>query len=272
MTHHRRSVHTIALFASLAASLAVVAPSAFAQAFDSVRLHGAAPGKDGGRAGLAVIAGHEYRGSDEQRTMAVPVIEYQWASGWFAGSTNGIGYNFSGRQDMQYGMRLTADFGREESRSQALRGMGDIDAKAEVGGFFNYSISRDIALSTSLRYGSGQDSNGLLVDLGLGYSTELSGDLRLGLGLAATLANADYMQSYFGVTAAQAASSGYAMYKPGAGLRDVRANLSLTYRVTPKVSATAGVSASMLSGDASDSPLVRQKSTTSGLLAVTYSF
>ena len=106
----------------------------------------------------------------------------------------------------------------------------------------------------------------------MGYSKELSGDLRLGLGLAETLANADYMQSYFGVSAAQAARSGYALYQPGAGLRDVRANLSLTYRINPNLSATAGVSASGLSGDASDSPLVRQKSSTTGLLALAYSF
>lgn len=173
---------------------------------------------------------------------------------------------------MQYGARLTAALGREESRSRALRGMGDIDARAEFGGFFTYLISREVSLSSSLRYSSGQDRNGLLVDLGLGYSTELSGDLRLGLGVAATLANAQYMQSYFGVTPAQAARSGYAMYKPGAGLRDVRVNLSLTYRINPNISATAGTSTSMLSGDASDSPLVRQKSTTTGLLAVAYSF
>ncbi|MDI1244429.1 MAG: MipA/OmpV family protein [Rhodoferax sp.] len=262
------SVQTFAL----TVSLALLTPSAFAQAFDSVRLFGAAPGKDGGRAGLAVIAGQAYQGSDASRTMAVPLIEYRWANGWFAGSTNGIGYNFSDRQDMQYGARLTADFGRKENRSQALSGMGDIDAKAEFGGFFNYLLSREVSLNTSLRYGSGQDRNGLLADLVLGYSTELSSALRLGLGVAATLANADYMQSYFGVTAAQSVNSGYATYKPGAGLRDVRVNLSLTYRITPEISATAGVSASTLSGDASDSPLVRQKSTTTGLLAVAYSF
>ena len=265
---HCRAVHALALLASLA----FLAPSASAQAFDSVRLFGAAPGKDGGRAGLAIIAGREYQGSDERRTMAVPLVEYQWANGWFAGSTNGVGYNFSKRQDMQYGARLTATFGREESRSLALRGMGDIDPRAEIGGFFNYAISREVSLSSSLRYGSGQDRNGLLADLGLGYSTELSGDLRLGMGLAATLANANYMQSYFGVTPAQALRSGYATYKPGAGLRDVRANLSLTYWLNPKISATAGVSISMLSGDARNSPLVRQKSTTTGLLAVAYGF
>jgi outer membrane protein len=106
----------------------------------------------------------------------------------------------------------------------------------------------------------------------LGYSTELSTNVRLGLGVAATFANAEYMQSYFGVTAAQAARSGYALYKPDAGLRDVRANLSLSYRFNPNISATAGVSTSTLLGDVSNSPLVRQKSTTTGLLAVAFSF
>lgn len=268
MIQHSRFVHPLAL----SVSLSVLTPSAFAQAFDAVRLYGAAPNKDGGRAGLAVIAGREYQGSDERRTMAVPLIEYQWANGWFVGTTNGIGYNFSDRRDIQYGLRLTADFGRKENRSRALRGMGDIDASAEFGGFLNYPISKEVVLISSLRYGAGRDSKGMLVDLGAGYSTELSSDLRLGLGVAATLANADYMQSYFGVTAAQAARSGYSSYKPGGGLRDVRANLSLTYRINPSISATAAVSAGMLSGDAKDSPLVRKKSTITGVLALAYSF
>ena len=267
MVHHR-SVRALLI----CAGFVFLAPSAFAQAFDSVRLLGAAPGQDSGRVGLAVLAGHEYQGSDERRTLAVPLLEYQWASGWFAGSTNGVGYNFSKRPDMQYGARLTADFGRKASRSQALTGMGDVDTKAELGGFFNYLLGREVALSTSLRYGSGQDGNGLLADVGLGYSTELNSTLRLGLGVAATLANADYMQSYFGVTNAQATRSGYASYQPGGGLRDVRANLALTYRINAKVSATAGISNSRLAGDASESPLVRQTSTTTGLLALAYSF
>jgi len=46
----------------------------------------------------------------------------------------------------------------------------------------------------------------------------------------------------------------------------------LTYRIDPNISATAAVSASMLSEDAKDSPLARQKSTTTGILALTYSF
>ncbi len=257
---------------AFAFGLLLIASAASAQSFDAVRLFGAAPGKDGGRAGAAVVSGHEYQGSDIARTMAVPLIDYQWANGWFAGSSNGVGYNFSDRRYMQYGARLTANFGREESRSPALRGMGDIAPRAEMGGFFNLLLSREFSLTSSVRYGSGRHGNGLLADLGAGYSSEVAENFRMGLGFGLTLANASYMQSFFGVTAAQSDSSGYARYEPAAGLRDIRTNLSMTYKITPRTSVTAAVSHSMLSKGAKDSPVVRQSSSTSGVVALAYSF
>lgn len=264
---------TPALLSSIVAVCATLAATGVhAQAFDAVRLYGAAPGKDGGLAGAAVLAGTEYPGSDERRTLALPVLDYQWANGWFAGTTNGIGYNFSGSKGMQYGLRITADLGRKESRSSALRGMGDVDAKAEFGGFFNYALTPEISLTSSLRYGAGQEGKGLVVDLGGAYSTQIAADWRLGLGAAVSVANTEYMQSYFGVTAAQATASGYRAYAPKAGVRNGRLNLSLTYTVTPRVSMTAGVSANSLLGDAADSPLVRKKTSVSGLLAASYAF
>lgn len=252
--------------------LSLAAPNAFAQAFDAVRLAGGSADKDRGSVGLAVIAGMAYQGADERRTLVLPGLDYQWRNGWFAGTRNGIGYNFGQTRELQYGLRVTADFGRDESRSDALRGMGDIDPKAEFGAFLNYSLSKEITLTSSLRYGSGNDSAGMLIDLGAGYSTKLSALWRLGFGASMTLANEDYMQSYFGVTAAQSASSGYAAYRPEFGLRDVRANASLSYQITPSVSVLTTLSVSSLQGDAKDSPLTRQATSVTGVAAVSYEF
>jgi outer membrane scaffolding protein for murein synthesis (MipA/OmpV family) len=204
--------------------------------------------------------------------LALPVLDYQWANGWFAGTTNGIGYNFSGSKHLHYGLRITADLGRKESRSSALRGMGDIDAKAEFGGFFNYALTPDFSLTSSLRYGAGQDGKGLLVDLGGAYSTQIAPQWRLGMGAGISLANAEYLQSFFGVTTAQATASGYRAYAPKAGVRNGRANLALTYMASPRVSVTAGLTANTLLGDAADSPLVRKKTSVNGLLAAAYAF
>ena len=264
---------TPSLLSSIVAVCATLAaPAASAQAFDAVRLYGAAPGKDGGRVGVALLAGTEYPGSDERRTLALPVLDYQWANGWFAGTTNGIGYNFSNSESMQYGLRLTADLGRKESRSSALRGMGDVDTKAEFGGFFNYPLTPEFSLTSSLRYGAGQGGKGLVVDLGGAYSTQIAAQWRLGVGAGVSVANAEYMQSFFGVTSAQAAASGYGAYAPAAGVRDGRVNFALTYMASPRISVTAGVTANTLLGDAENSPLVRQKTGVTGLLAATYAF
>ena len=258
--------------AALAASLILGTPLTFAQAFDAVRLYGAAAGTDGGTVGLAVIASTEYPGSDERRNRLVPLLDYQWKNGWFAGTTNGLGVNLSQRPDMDYGLRLTADLGRDQSRSSALAGMGDISARPEIGGFFNYALNRQMALTSSLRYGAGNNRQGLLLDVGAAYSRELAAQWRFGMGVAATYANADYLQSYFGVDAAQAAASGYTVYTPGAGLRDVRVSASLTYRLNERTAITTAVSASTLQGDAGDSPLVRERNRVTGIVAVSYGF
>ena len=253
-----------------AAACLLVAPAAFGQAFDAVRLYGAAPGEDAGLVGAVLIAGTEYAGSDERRTMLVPLLDYQWNNGWFAGTANGIGINLSKRPDLQYGARVTADFGRKASRSDALRGMGDVDAEAEVGVFFNHAPTRDIFLTSSLRYGAGD--GGVVLDLGAGYSTALAPAWRLAVGGAVSLADSTYLQSFFGVDTAQAAASGFAEYRPGAGLRDARANLALTYSFSRRTSLTTGLSVSALQSDARDSPLVRQATTTSGVMVLSHAF
>ncbi len=266
------STKTLQLRLVVAASLTFTACASMAQAFDTVRLYGAAPGQDGGLIGVGLVSGTQYRGSDVRKTAVFPLVDYQWANGWFAGTGNGLGYNFSRRSDMQYGARLTADFGRKASDTAALNGMGDVDPKAEVGVFLNYSVAPTFTLTSSLRAGSGQDSNGTLLDLGAVYSAAVAPQWRVATGVATTVANASYWQSYFGVTAAQSASSGYAQYTPSAGVRDVRANLSVSYQWDARTSITTGLSVSALSDDAKKSPLVRQSETTSLIVALAYAF
>lgn len=253
-----------------ASALLLALPAAFGQAFDAVRLYGGAPGEEVGLVGAVLIAGTEYAGSDQRQTRLVPLLDYLWKNGWFAGTANGIGVNLSRREDMQYGVRLTADFGRDQDNSAALRGMGDIDPRLEIGAFFNKFMSREIFLSSSLRYGAG--GSGLIVDFGAGYSTALAPTWRLGFGGAFTLINADYAQTYFGVSPSQSASSGYAVHQPGAGVRDARANVALTYLFNRHTSLTTAVSAGTLLGDVADSPLVRQQTTVSGVAVLSYAF
>lgn len=252
--------------------VSVMLPEASAQAFDAVRLHAAAPGRDGGRVGGVLSLGTDYLGSDERRNLVLPTLDYQWGNGAFAGITNGLGFNLSGSPGLQYGLRLTADLGRDAGRSEALRGMGDIDPKPEAGAFLNTALSREIMLTSSVRFGAGNAGRGLVFDLGTGYSVALGTQWRLGVGMAVTAANAEYMRAYFGVDAAQSAASGYAVFQPGAGVRDARANVSLTYLAGGRLSVTTALSGSALLGEAADSPVTRDKTSVTGALAVGYAF
>jgi outer membrane scaffolding protein for murein synthesis (MipA/OmpV family) len=257
---------------TLAVGITLAAPSAFAQAFHAVRLDGSASGKDSGTIGVAVIAAYEYRGSDKRRTLLLPLLDYQWVNGWFTGVTNGIGYNFSASPHLQYGLRMTADLGRKENRTNALHGLGDVDPAAEGGAFFNYSTPQGGFITSSVRYGSGSDHKGLIVDIGVGRSIAIGSNWRLTTGTGITLANTHYMQTYFGVTGVQSAASGYDAYSSGAGVRDVRTTVALTYSIDKRISVTAAVSASSLLGDAKNSPLTRKRTSGSGIVAISYAF
>lgn len=257
--------------ALVAASMAGAAFSASAQS-DFYRRLAPHNVSKGGVAGAVLLAGREYQGSDESKVRLLPSIDYQWTNGFFAGVSNGFGYNASTESSLAYGVRLTADFGRKERRSAALRGLGDIDARPEFGAFFNYSPTRSVTLNSSLRYGSGNKRDGLLLDLGVGWSTNLSPALQLSTSLATTWANDSYLQNYFGVDAAQSQRSGYSVYRPGGSFRDVRVGATLRYRLTSAWGVTTSLVHSELLGDAKNSPIVRAQGTTSAVLTVGYSF
>ncbi len=256
----------------LACILACAGTAAQAQAFDAVRLF-AVPQEDGhGLAGLAVIAGHEYLGSDQRKTLVLPSLSYQWKNGWFAGTGNGIGYKFDSPPNMQYGLRVTLDLGRDESDAAALAGMGDIDMRPEFGAFFNYFITDQWFLTSSFRYGAGNDRDGSQTDIGVGWAKQLAPQWRGALGVAATFVNSGYMRAFYGVSAQQSASSGYAVYTPGAGWRDVRGTASLTYFFNAEWSLTGALTVRSLQGDVKRSPIVSESTPVAGVLALSYSF
>jgi outer membrane scaffolding protein for murein synthesis (MipA/OmpV family) len=245
---------------------------ASAQSSDEGDFQGPDYATEGGKVSLSVSAKADYSGSDAPRASVMPAVEYRWANGWFAGTHRGVGYSFSKDPTLQYGLGLGVDFGRKESATGALAGMGSVDAKVEYGAFLNYAPDRHWRLSSVLRYGSGDTSQGATANFGANYAMDIAPKWRLDLGVSTTWANAQYMQSYFGVSTTQSPQSGHAVYSPTSGLRDVSSSLNLSYQVTPEISVSGGLKASSLVGDARNSPLVTSPHSVSGNLSVGYAF
>lgn len=245
---------------------------ASAQTQDAGDFNGPQGAREGGKVSLSVASPADYSGSDAPRVSVMPAVEYQWANGWFVGSNRGVGYNFSKDPTLQYGLGLGLDLGRRESATGALAGMGSLEPRVEYGAFLNYTPDRHWRLSSVLRYGSGDTGQGATANLGASYALGIAPHWRLDVGVSTTWANAQYMQSYFGVSTAQALASGHAVYSPTSGLRDVGASLNLGYQITPSISITGGLQASSLLGDASNSPIVTNPHSVSGSLSIGYAF
>ncbi|MCH8618390.1 MipA/OmpV family protein [Undibacterium sp. TS12] len=222
--------------------------------------------------GAAALSLPKYTGSDERRLAAYPVFDTQWKNGAFFSAINGLGYNFSKNASIQYGLRMTLEAARDESRSSKLRGLGDVNTAVEPGAFLNYNLNQNFSLASSIRYGSGVDHNGVQVSFGALASTVLSPQHRLSASIGANWVNSSYMQSYFGVNATQSAASGYAQYTPSSGISDIKLGASWSWNIDSNWSLTTGASVSRLSGDAGRSPFVFQRNPVTIFSAATYRF
>jgi len=250
--------------AALLLSLLVAGTTAHAQG-------DAKPPAEGGLIGLGVGSGYQYLGSDEHRTVFMPMLEYRWANGISLGS-RGLGYRLLSAPGVEAGIGLGLDMGRKESRSAVLSGMGDVKRRAELTGFGRVQLGGGLSVDGDLRYGAGSGSNGLQLTVGASYDLALAPRWRLGAKASATFANESYLQDYFGVNAAQSARTGYAIYDAGAGLRDIRFGVSLTHAIDQHWLVNLGVDHTRLQGDARNSPIVREADPTTARLGVGYRF
>lgn len=227
--------------------------------------------------GAAVLTGPAYLGSDERKSRVLPQIAARWRNGWSVGlggpaGAGGISYRFASDSALSWGLRLGLDRGRDESDADALRGMGDIKRRPEFGAFASYALMPGVRLGASVRAGSGNDRDGVLVDLSVRGMLPVSQSVRLAASLTTTLANTQAMQSQFGVTADQSLSSGYALYRASSGVRDVALQVGGILTLRPDISLFLGVTGRSLFGDAKDSPLLRQRTAASALASVAVRF
>lgn len=166
--------------------------------------------------------------------------------------------------------------GRDESNSPALAGLGDIDRAVELGGFAEWRRDQLIVRG---RFGidAAGGHEGLMAELQAEHGIWRSQGDRLAIlgGVATNWASGNYMRRYFGISAAQAQTSGLPVFQAKAGFRDVSARVIGRYRLTEDWTLLGLARFMRLTGDAARSPLVRQRGSANQFLSgvgLTYSF
>ncbi len=156
------------------------------------------------------------------------------------------------------GLGLRFDNGRSSGDDPALAGLPDI--RRTLRARLNSGLRLGGGFSTSLSYSAdilGRDGGGQL-GWGLGYGWAPWPTATATVGVGATWADRQHMQTYFGITPEAAQRSGRTAFTAGAGLLDLHAGMVLQVPLGSRWNLVGGLALSQLQGDAAASPLTRR--------------
>jgi outer membrane protein len=207
----------------------------------------------------------EYPGSADSEIRALPLINVRYKRVFLGGapgasSTGGLGVYLYDGESLSLGAIAspgTMD-PRKESDDVRLRGLGNIDATTRAGLFTTYRIGW-LTLSASAMTDVGDKQQGTIANFDAEVTYRLFKKLVLSGGPGVSWTNQEYMQTFFGITNAQATNSTFAPYTPASGVSVARVSFGAQYLLSPRWFLGARVTAAQLQGDAADSPIVAEK-------------
>jgi len=269
-------LRSLVLPTMLLLGVAAAATSAEAQNLDAGRAMLRPVGSTDKEAGIGVGVGPTYLGGGKQRWMAGIDVQNNWSNGVFLSTTDGLGYRFL---ETPSGFSMAASIGTSMGRAERdgkgdgrnrLRGMGDVNVKAQANLFLNYDsgafhVNAGVHQTLASRRGTS-------ADLAVAYDLMADKDdlLRADIGIA--YANRNLMQTFFGVTAQQAASSGNPVYTARAGVAGSSASLTWRHAFSPNWIGSLGAGVIRLQGAAGDSPLTEKRTSPVGGMTIMYRF
>lgn len=219
--------------------------------------------------GAGVMYKPAFVGSKDYQALALPNIKVEYRDRFFA-SPMEVGYNVINGDGWRVGPIMKQDFGRTEDddnpfriagkKTDALRGLGDLDATVELGGFVEYNFE-PLSYTLELRQGVG-GHKGLIGETGLnymGFAEQLGKPVMYAFGPRATFADSNYNNANFGINQTQSANSGLARYRADSGLVSYGVSGFAVMNLSESVSLGAFGSYDRLGSEAADSPLIKER-------------
>lgn len=139
----------------------------------------------------------------------------------------------------------------------ALTGLTEIDRAVELGARLRYDFGPVAGYGTIRRGFGGHE--GIVGEVGANYRTDLSDQITLWSGLEFGYGNADFGNTYFGVTPAESLASGYQVYELGSGFNSAAVTFQARYNVNDLTAVLGEVEYGKIIGDAADSPIVQDE-------------
>lgn len=162
---------------------------------------------------------------------------------------------------------------RDQDDGDLLKGLGDVEGGLVLGAYTAYTLGAFTFDAAYIDKVTG-DSAGPQYRFGIETEKQLTDRLKAGVRVGTTFASAEYMQTYFGVTQAEAKRSraGLPVYKTDGGIKDVFVSVGGTYDISDRWVLKGGVNYSRLLDEAADSPVVQTPDQVSGTVGLAYRF
>jgi MipA family protein len=233
-----------------------------------------------GRIGLGVATVPTYEGSPNRRTLAGPELTLSYRSrDWGTVEFGHRGLIWNAVEAGRFRFALVAQFdpGRKDKDpstgnptpgDKRLAGMGNVQASTEAGVGIGFGPVMVVARQSL----SDRGPKGAQVDMTVEIPWTLSDRIGLRFAVGATWADSRYLQTYFGVTAAQAQATPFSVYTPTSGCRKVEASVGAEVALAPSWTLQAHVGFTRLGDEAAASPLVGRRNGASAALSVAHAF
>lgn len=221
-----------------------------------------------GAIGVTMRYRPEYLGSSVHTTGIAPGVYLRWgrftissgAGGFVTRNDNeevqrGLDTSLLRRDKLRVNLTLRYDTGRSSDGTTALAQIHSVPrtVRARLAGTWRPAPRWQVGAGWSADI-LGRHT-GSVVDLGVAREFRLGSGAGLTLGAGTTWIDERNMRAHFGITPEDASRSSYAVYRPGAGLRDARVSIDYRRPLSPRWVVLAGATLGRLLGPAADSPL-----------------
>lgn len=261
----RRLTLAAALLCSWAATAHAQAPQP-AQPDGSVSTDGSEKGPWDITLGGGIGMKPTYEGAKDYKATPLPFITIRYEELLFL-SGEGVGVNVLSLGHFRAGLTAGYEAGRAQNDDSHLHGLGHIDDSLIGGAFAAYALG-SYEFTAQVRQALTATRNGLQASFGGTYGLRVDDRLHLRFGPSVTIADREYMQTWFGITPTQAVNSSthLSAYAPSGGVKDVAFRLTSVYDITKHWKLDGVAEAKELVDDAGNSPIVQSK--TQGLLGL----
>jgi MipA family protein len=239
-------------------ALAVLAPLvATALSATATHAQSSQPGQWQATVGAGVRMQPSYEGADRFSIAFRPIISFGRAGAvrWWSAEDDAISIGLVNGDSWRAGVGGAVVMPRSGKDQRRLNGLEKVPFGVEIGGFGEYYPTQWLRARADLRQAI-RGHRGLVGELKLDAFTDPNAQWSFGAGPRLTIVNTRYVDSYFSVSPAEAAASGYPVYNGKGGVHSVGALAQASYRWTPTVKSTAYVKYDYLTGGASKAPVV----------------